>query len=347
MLASNKKGRPALLGGLFCALAMAAPAFAEATPDPLAPKVRDAIDQRLDARLETLVQRKDAIRVGIAAVHLETGATLSVNGGEAFPMASAYKLAAVLTLLHQVEQGRFTMEQMIPIDDALRVQSGGISTSMPHPGISLSVANLIDLTITRSDNTAADMVTQMVGGPAAITSWLKSVGIEGQRVDRDVAGLIFDYKHLAPEPGRNQAQTLARVMSLRDDNPDEPNSALDPAFIADPRDSSTPDAMVALLTKLQQGKLVDAAHTAWLLDVMAHTITGAKRVKGMLPPRTVFAHKTGTLVGICADVGILTLPGGGHVAIAVFVKGHDDGAKAEAIIAEVGRTIYDGMALLD
>ncbi|WP_181008400.1 class A beta-lactamase [Sphingomonas montanisoli] len=326
---------------------MATPLHAEARPAALTPKVREAIVQRLDARLEAFTQRKDAIRVGIAAVHLESGAALSVNGDEAFPMASAYKLAAVLTLLHQVEQGRFTMDQMIPVDDALRVQSGGISTSMPHPGIALSVANLIDLTITRSDNTAADMVTQMVGGPAAITAWLRSVGIEGQRVDRDVAGLIFDYKHLTPEAGRNQAQTLARVMSLRDDNPDEPNSTLDPAFIADPRDSSTPDAMVALLAKLQRGQLVDAEHTAWLLDVMAHTVTGAKRVKGLLPPRTVFAHKTGTLVGICADVGILTLPGGGHVAVAIFVKSHDDGAKAEAIIAEAGRTIYDGMALLD
>jgi beta-lactamase class A len=262
-------------------------------------------------------------------------------------MASAFKLAVAATYLHGVEQGRFSLDQMIAVEDRMRVQSGGISTSLPYPGVSLSAANMLDLMITRSDNTAADIMTQMVGGPAAVTAWLRSVGIDGQRVDRDVAGLILDYKKQPVDPGSTVAETLARFLSLRDDNPDEPSSPLNPDFIADPRDSSTPRAMLTLMAKLYQGKLLDSTHSRFLIDTMEHTITGAHRIKAMLPPRTVFAHKTGTLVGICVDVGVLTLPGGGHVALAVFVKGSLEGDAAEHIIAEVGRTLYDGFAPLD
>jgi beta-lactamase class A len=62
----------------------------------------------------------------------------------------------------------------------------------------------------------------------------------------------------------------------------------------------------------------------------------------MLPRNTEVAHKTGTIGGSANDVGIMALPDGGHVAIAVFVKSSSkDVAARERSIAEIARAVYD------
>jgi beta-lactamase class A len=70
--------------------------------------------------------------------------------------------------------------------------------------------------------------------------------------------------------------------------------------------------------------------------------TGDARIKGMLPPETVVAHKTGSIGGTVNDVGIVTLPGNaGHVVLALFVKQGSQTESSEKVIAQLSRTIYD------
>jgi beta-lactamase class A len=91
----------------------------------------------------------------------------------------------------------------------------------------------------------------------------------------------------------------------------------------DPRDTATPDDMARLLVRLQKGELLPKAGTDWLLKLMPRVKTGPRRLKGLLPPDTIVAHKTGTTDVVSNDVGIITLPPdsaiGGHVVLAVFV----------------------------
>ncbi|MGE0179484.1 MAG: class A beta-lactamase [Sphingomonas sp.] len=312
------------------------------TPLPLAAQAPPdaALQRTLQERLAAVVAAS-AGRMGISALHLESGRAVAINGGERFPMASTYKIAVAATMLSAIEEGRFRLDQMITLDERIRVRSDGITSFAPHPGVALSVLNLIELSLTRSDNTATDMLVAAVGGPAAVDAWLRRAGIDGQRVDRDTAAILHDDFGLVAAPGSNVAGNLAGHFPPQPWLPSGPDHPINPAFDNDPRDTSTPDAMVRLLTRLHRGELLTPAHTRLLFEVLARTRTGTARVRSVLPPGTIWAHKTGSLAGISADVGVLTLPDGSHVALALFIRGAPDPAARDRSIAEAGRLIWD------
>lgn len=311
------------------AAVLAAPATAQG--DPLAARVAE-------------VAKVPAGRIGVAATDLATGKTVAINAAERFPMASAVKLAIAATYLDGVDRGVLELATLYPLDEAMRVRSDGIAETLPHPGVALSAANLIELSLTVSDNTATDMLLQAVGGPRAVTAWLKAKGIVGQRVDRSIVRLLIDVSGHAPDPALADGPALATFMPVEPWKSDDEKWPVNPAFDADPRDTSTPAAMVALLSGLHRGTLLKPDTTAFLFAVLARCKTGAKRVKALLPAGTPWAHKTGTLPGISNDVGVLTLPNGHRVAVAVFSKGVADGDVRDTKLAAIGRLIYDGFA---
>ena len=113
--------------------------------------------------------------------------------------------------------------------------------------------------------------------------------------------------------------------------------------------TATPAAVVALLAKLARHELGLSTPSAALLDdVLLKVTTGAQRIKGGVPPGTPVAHKTGMSdtrdgkTDATNDVGLITLPNGHRVAVAVFV--HDspaDLATRERTIARIARAAYD------
>ncbi|MES2336781.1 MAG: class A beta-lactamase [Pseudomonadota bacterium] len=284
-------------------------------------------------------------KVGVAAIDLDSGATISVNGDARFPMASAVKVAIAATWLDGVDMGRWSLTTMYPLEEAMRVRSDGITDTLPHAGVALSGANLVELSLTVSDNTATDMLLKAVGGPAAVTKWLASKRIAGQRVDRSIARLLIDVSGHAPDPKLADGPALATFMPVEPWKSDDEKWPVNAAFDVDPRDSSTPLAMAQLLARLQKGDLLKVSSTRFLFDVLARCKTGGKRVKALLPPGTPWAHKTGTLPGISNDAGVMTLPNGHRVAIAVLSYGEADPARRDARIAEIGRIVFDGFGL--
>ncbi len=88
----------------------------------------------------------------------------------------------------------------MPVEPNDIVPSDGIATLAIHPGISLSVHNLLELMLTLSDNTATDVLTRLAGGPQAATAWVRKQGVEDQRIDRDTASLLRDFFDLPPGP---------------------------------------------------------------------------------------------------------------------------------------------------
>ena len=282
--------------------------------------------------------------VGVAAEHLETGATFACNGDLPFPMASTFKIAVAGAILQQIRDGRLTLDQMIEIDNSMRVDSEIIASNLPHAGVALSIHNLLEIMLTLSDNTASDVLVKAAGGASAVTNWLKQSGVFGQRVDRDTAELTRDFFGLGAGPVLEQLRQAVRENPELETKGDFPN----PPFDDDPRDTSTPSAMVRLLAMLHGGDALGADRTKILLDMLARCSTGDARLRGLLPPKTVVAHKTGTIGGTVNDAGIVELPNGGHFAIAVFImKSAKPHAQRERAIAEITRTLYDAYLLAE
>ena len=302
---------------------------------------------RLEQQLDRVARTTDGV-VGLSATHIESGRTISLRGTESFPMASAFKLPVAVQIMSLVDEGKLTLEKMIPLGPVdLHPGSGKLSELFFHPGVSLSVSNLMELMLVISDNTAADIMLREAGGPAVVTARMKTLGLNGIRIDRSTALLISAFqgaKNIPPESDWNRDMWDKLYEAV----PEREHMAARRAETRDPRDTSTPDDMTRLLVRLWKKDALTPQSSATLLDVMDRCQSGKSRIKGMLPLVTPVAHKTGSLGGIVNDVGIITLPGdAGHVALSVFTKASGKPEEfSEKAIAEIARTVYDFFVLV-
>jgi beta-lactamase class A len=305
-----------MIGALLAAAPLHAQApSAEPTPSLLADRIASLVPSR-------------AGRLGVAAQDLQTGQTIAFSGSDPFPMASTVKVAVAAAYLAGVDSGRLSLDQMFG-----------------HGRHALSASRLIELMLIRSDNGATDILLRALGGPQAVDRWLLQAGIRGQRMDRTIARLVQDdrpaVRAVKARYRDKRRRWHTKTVWVR------ANPQIRPAAASDARDTSTPAAMVSLLAKLRQGALLGQDSTNYLFDVMARCVTGRSRIKGMLPAGTPVAHKTGTLAGVTNDVGIVTLPNGHHVALAIFAHGmRSEGERAHSIAA-AARLIYDGFTTME
>lgn len=278
--------------------------------------------------------------VGVAAWRLDgSGPRILVNAGERFPMASTFKVAVGGAVFAAIDAGRLRLDQMVTIDPNDHVPSEIIADRFPHPGVAMSVHNLIELMLTQSDNTATDELTRLAGGPQAVTDWIKRQGVAGQRIDRDTAGLLRDFFSLPAGPFKEALAAAEKA----DPGLLERSSRPNPVFDDDPRDTSTPQAMAQLLTQIFNGKALSPQSTKALVEIMQRCRTGEARLRGRLPAGTVVANKTGTIGGSVNDVGVITLPANnGQIVIAVYIKKSElPFDKRERVIAEIARSVRD------
>ena len=230
--------------------------------------------------------------VGAAVVLLETGAAVDFHGNEHFPMQSVYKLPIGMTILHEVDGGTLKLDEQVRVsaDDLVPVLAHSpLRDRHPRGGVDITVRELLRYMLVESDGTASDVLLRRAGGPERVNSYLRGLGVQ----DIVVA-------------------TTEKEMTQGDD--------------VQYRNWATPKASVALLRAAQEGRGLSATSRELLLQLMTETTTGPRRLKGLLPAGTPVAHKTGTsntVRGVTAatnDVGLITLPDGRHLAIAVFVS---------------------------
>lgn len=316
------------------AMALALPCAMVVAQDDGRPAAAAALEAEL-ARLATTVDGE----VGVAAWRLDgRGPQVGLNAARPFPMASTYKVAVAAKVLADIDDGRLALARMVDVPLERYVPSDIIASRFPHPGVALSVHNLLELMLTQSDNTATDVLMAEAGGPAAVTGWLRSQGIEGQRVDRDTAELLRDFFDLGPGP-LEQAFAAA---SQDDPGLLQRGSSAHAPFDTDPRDTSTPQAMARLLERLFSGEALSPEGTATLAAIMQRCRTCDARLRARLPAGTVVADKTGTVGGSVNSVGVVTLPDGARFVIAAFVMASTAPVpERERVIAEATRTVYD------
>lgn len=297
---------------------------------------------RLEREIARLAKGAGGV-VGVGATHLESKRRVTLNGNERFPMASTYKVPIAIQLLTRVDKGELRLDQMVQLQESdLHPGSGTLTDLFNKPGVALSVRNLLELMMLISDNSATDVCLRLAGGPEVVTARMRELGINGIDVNRSTARLIADWVGITQVPPENE-WSPAVYRRLSEAVTPEERRAASAKFDADPRDTSTPEAMLTLLERIHRKDVLKPESAELLLDIMRRCRTGEARLKGMLPIGTVVAHKTGTIGGTANDVGIITLPdNAGHVAITVFVKSSArDIPSRERTIAEVARAVHD------
>jgi beta-lactamase class A len=311
--------RKCLSASLVLILALWAPGFLGAQ-EPSAP-VRV---ERLRTQIERIIRNEDG-KVGVAATHLESGLSLTVNGDELFPMASMFKLPVLVELLYQVREGRFGLEDEIDVQPSEKHPGSGLISKMAAPGITLSVRNMAHFMMMISDNSAADILLEKVGA-ANVNARLRGLGIEGVSVNRSCQKLIGDFLALR-SAAKGFDETRAAVVK----------------FGENPEDQATPAALNALIEKISRKEILDPESCDLIIEIMRKCETGEGRIKGNLLRGATVAHKTGTIAGTVDDCGIVFLPdGAGRVALTVMTKDFtDDTADVEKIISEIARSVCD------
>jgi beta-lactamase class A len=275
-----------------------------------------------DSRTDVLYKQISEIaaeakgRVGVSAVSLESGKTIaSFNPQDHFPMQSVYKLPISMAVMQAVDAGKIKLSDKVAVATSDMVGPDAFSQVRDRypKGTSLTVEELLRYTLLISDGTTSDVLMRLAGGPAAVQSYLGTLG-------------ITDWKVVDTE------NAFSRDHSLQY------------------RNWATPEAAVALLRALYERRGMTEASQALLLKLMTESTTGPKRLKGLLPAGTIVAHKTGssgTEKGITAatnDIGIITLSNGTHLAIAVFVSDSSaDSATREGVIAEIAKAIVSSV----
>ena len=131
----------------------------------------------LDTKLNQIARTARA-EVGVSLVHVESGARLSIQGGQPFPMASVYKLPIALELLTQVADGTLTLDRQVTLGPSDIRACCTLSRRHPKGGVTLGVHELLELMITESDNTAGDALMKIVGGPGRGRAAHERVGIQ-------------------------------------------------------------------------------------------------------------------------------------------------------------------------
>jgi beta-lactamase class A len=252
--------------------------------------------------------------VGAAVMLLETGQVVAMSGEQHFPTQSVYKLPIAMTVYHRVDQGKLSLDQQVKIEPKDYVSRREFTIAETYPkGVELPIRALLSYMIKESDGTACDALLRVLGGPPEVTKYLRELGVTDIMVAR-YEKEMFDDPRVARE------------------------------------NRSTPLAMLQLLQILQGGKALPAHMNDALLADMINSRPGAKRIKGSLPVGVTVAHKTGTSATIDGvttatnDVGIITLPNGKHLALAVFVSDTKAELKTrEGVIAGIARAAWDCM----
>ncbi|MEO1043908.1 MAG: serine hydrolase [Pseudomonadota bacterium] len=292
-------------------------------PPPLSLPRRAEAPSELRERLFAL-WRGFPGKTGIAVRRIDGDWLVSHRGDQYFPQQSVSKLWVALTLLDKVDRGELSLDDPISITPsdltvfyqpmARRVRREG--------GIVETAGELLNLAITRSDNSANDALLRHVGGPDAVRDFIdrKDLGRirfgPGERLLQSrIAGI--EWRQNLSEGRAFQAERARQPYEAR-------RKALY-AYLNDPIDGASPEAIANALARLARGDLLSAQSTQLILQTMSRTRSGPKRLKGGVPPGWQFGHKTGTgqdLPPISTgynDVGIMTAPDGTRYAVVVML----------------------------
>ena len=277
-----------------------APAASQVPSAPPAPQQGAAAVQgftELEARFDA--------RLGVYAVDTGSGRTVEHRADERFAFASTFKALAAGAVLARTtpaqldEVVRWSREDLVP----------GSPVTEQHVDRGLTLGELAVAAVTRSDNTAANLLLTRLGGPQGLEDELRSTGDRTTELDRT-------------EPSLNEGTP------------------------GDVRDTSTPRALATSLQAYALGSALDAQDRAVLNGWLRDNTTGAELIRAGLPPGWEVGDKTGAAgYGTRNDIAVVRPPGGTPIVLAVLSsRDEPDASYDNALIAEAARVVVDVLA---
>lgn len=247
------------------------------------------------------IERRSGGALGVQVVHTGSGRRWGWRTDERFPMCSSFKALLAGLALQQAGTGALRLDERLSYGASDLMHWSPVTEGLLAEG-SMTVGELCAATLATSDNTAANLVLARLGGPPALTAFLRGLGDAVTRLDR-------------AEPAMNQPHPLW--------------------------DSSSPAAMAHSLHALLLGDALPPPQQARLKHWMLASVTGSRRLRAGLPPGWAIASKTGTSDhGSTNDVGVVWPAQGAPIVVAAFVRGSRAAhAQREAALAEVARLV--------
>jgi beta-lactamase class A len=298
----------------------------------------------LDSAIAAIADRARPGQLGVAARDVETGETWSFEGARRFPMQSVFKLPLGAFVLRAADHEEFSLTDTVRLTESdLSPPYSPIGAAFPGRFM-YTVEELLVAAVGGSDNTAADVLMRLAGGPGLVTGWLTERGIRDLRIDRYERE--FQLALNAMPPFRPAWARESVFLAALEAVPAEKRKVATLRYLEDPRDTSTPIGAVMFLEALARGDLLPPATRDRLLRIATETTTGARRLKAGIPEGATLAHKTGSarpdfgMNPAINDIGILRLEDGRQIAIAVFLSASTlPYAEAEGLIADVMRSV--------
>ncbi|WP_220150891.1 class A beta-lactamase [Thalassospira xiamenensis] len=259
-----------------------------------------ANDRLLDA-VQTVETRLDA-RVGVSILNVENGREWQYRADERFPLTSTFKLLACAAVLHKVDRESETLDRRITYRSDDLVTYSPITEK--HVDSGMTIGELCEAALHLSDNTAANLVLDVLGGPDVLTAYLRDIGDDVTRLDRI-------------EPDLNAATP------------------------GDARDTTTPNAMRATLTYLLLGDALSLESRQILEDWLTGNQVGGPLLRAGLPDDWKIADRTGAGgFGSRAIVAVIWPPERKPVIAAIYITQTSASMEERnAAIADLGQEI--------
>jgi beta-lactamase class A len=253
------------------------------------------------------LERRHGGRLGVAVLDLATGDRIERRANDRFPMCSTFKFLAAAFVLARVDRREEHLDRRIAFTEADLMRKAGRVVWSPVTekragGDGMTVGEICEAAVALSDNTAANLLLASFGGPAALTEYARSLGDALTRLDR-------------AEPDLNEATP------------------------GDPRDTTTPAAMLETMRTLVLGDALSGSSRERLASWLVATRTGDRRLRAGFPKGWRIGDKTGTGAnGVANDIAVAWPPGRPPLLAAVyFAEAQASDEQRDAVIAEVAR----------
>lgn len=255
-------------------------------------------------QLRTL-ERRSRGRLGVCVLDAGGAKILAYRARERFPMCSTFKVLLAAAVLAKADAGQAALDRKLPYGEKDLLEYAPVTRARAAEG-ALSLEDLCAASVQVSDNTAANLLLDAIGGPGAVTVFARKLGDPSTRLDRK-------------EPELNDVPP------------------------GDPRDTTTPEAMARTLRELLAGSALSPASKARLQGWMATCTTGTHRLRAGFPPGWDVADKTGSgfeKSGTANDIAMVVPKGGRPMYVTAYLTGAKvDAQTRDAILAEVGRLV--------
>lgn len=273
--------------------ALALPAFANANS-----KRCEVIAGKL-AQLE----RRNGGRLGVLVLDTATGERCGLHADERFPMCSTFKFLLAAAVLQRVDRREEKLTRATAIPPKPLLFNSPLTE--PHAGGTMSVADLCEAALTRSDNTAANLLLETVGGQSGLTKFCRSIGDNVTRLDRT-------------------------------------ETSLNQALPGDPRDTTSPGAMADDLHTILLGDVLSPAARGQLIAWMEANQTGLDKLRADLPKGWRAADKTGSNGKTTTNDIAVIWPGAGKpiVVTAYITECPGPESKRAAMLKQVGKIAF-------